>query len=231
MRRRQRSTEIYTNAIYNIDKLERAEFRLMAPLEGLLPSDVLDWLIPSAPLRQLRAALPYANVYAGVNSVTFRVPSVDMDMTKVDMRLSYAAIGCVPAKDSLIAIQPEAAKHEQLLALVETLVDITRQYDKLRDIVKYFNSKFVTPGAARYYFPTMASLLPTDHPFHKVGGERFKAVAFPMDITDYLREAPEIIAKGTLCDPAKNGRMPSTSHMVMQVNGEGQYFAISPETK
>jgi len=222
--RNPRRTDIYQSAIYSIGKMERAVVRLMAPTEGLTPADVLDWIIPPDELKLLRATLPYAQVGDGSYSAEFRTP-----YGKVDGMLRYVAMGCVPPKSKLVAVQPEAPKHEQLMSMVEAIADIAKQFDKLRSIVRHFNTG-ITPGAAKHYFPAMQSLLDAGHPFHKVDGERHKAVPFTYEMAEMLREAPEIVAKGLLCDPNANGGS-STSCMTMRVGDGDQYFAIFPEKK
>jgi len=118
----------------------------------------------------------------------------------------------------------DAPKAEQLYRWIETISEIVMQHNKLRSIVKWLTTNNVTPGAARNCFPSLQSLLPPDHAFHKVSGDRHKPIAIPLDIAELLREAPEIVAQGLLINPKVNGA-PVESPIKIDVEG-GQYLSL-----
>jgi hypothetical protein len=207
MRRRTHTinTQTWEPALSAINKMERAMVNVMVKLQGVTPADVVDWLVPPEALFALQAATPHAEL----NSSSFssdQMRSIQFPFAKVTFYLDFVHMGCIPPKKNLITVQPNAPKAPELRAAMVTIHGIVTQHDKLRSILRWFTQHEVTVGAARHYFPTLQSLLPTDHKFFEVKGGRFKDVHIPYDTAEFLREAPEIIAKGLLVDPIRNGQ-------------------------
>jgi hypothetical protein len=207
--------------------MEKAVVNLMAKTTGIAVTDVLDWVVPAEQLALLRAASPYAELHSS-NFSSDQMRSVVFPFGKVTFYLDFVHMGCIPPCKSLINIQPNASKASELRAIVETVARITTQHAKLRHILRVFTSLQVTPGAARHYFPTLQSLLPSDHAFFSVKGDRFRNVFFDHETTEYLREAPEIIARGLLCDPRTNGKdKPGRELVRVQINSVShQVFSL-----
>jgi hypothetical protein len=214
----------YDAAETNINTMERAVVRVMATPEELVPDDVLEWLVAPEPLQQLRAAFPYAHSfnYSGTSKI-------DFPFAKTTFVLDYGKLCCVPPKDGMMKLHFDAPKHEELWLWIEDVNTIVKQHDKLRTIVRWLTANNVTPGAARNCFPALQSLLPPDHPFHKVTGDRYKPIAIPLDIAELLREAPEIVAQGLLINPKVNG-VYTDSVVKIDIDG-GQYLALFPVKK
>jgi len=226
MRQHTVNTQTWEPAITNINRMERAVVNLMTKLPDVTPADVVDWVVPAEELRLLRAASPHTDL----NSSSFssdQMRSFTFPFGKITMYLDFVHMGCIPPKKSLIAIQSDTPKAGVLRAAMETVVSTVTQHSKLRTILAKFKHFNVTPGAARHYFPTLQSLLPTDHAFFKVSGERFKDVYLDHDTVELLREAPEIIARGLLCNPNVNGKdKPGRSLFRVQVSSEQQVFTL-----
>jgi hypothetical protein len=218
------NTQTWEPALSAINKMERAMVNVMVKLGGVTPSDVIDWLVPAEQLALLRAATPHAEL----NSSSFssdQMRSIQFPFAKVTFYLDFVHMGCIPPKKGLIAPQPSAPKAAELRAAMATISGIVTQHNKLRSILRWFTQHEVTAGAARHYFPTLQSLLPTDHRFFEVKGGRFKDAHIPYDIAECLREAPEIIAKGLLVDPNRNGK-DKEGRSLVRVNVDGSHVFV-----
>lgn len=200
------NTQTWEPALQNINRMERALVNMMAvsKLNSVTPSDVLDWMMPAEQLAVLRAASPFAEM-SNSSFLSDGSRRIKFPFGAVTFYLDFIQIGIIPPNSKFIDIQPDAPKADDLRACVETIANIVSQYNKLRVILHEFKEKEVTPGAARYYWPTLQSLLPSDHVFFS-SGTRFREVALTHVTIELLREAPEIVAKGLLCDPNTNGK-------------------------
>jgi hypothetical protein len=115
--------------------------------------------------------------------------------------------------------------------MMEKLLGICSQHNKLRRILHAFHNNKVTAGAARHYWPTLQSLLPSDHAFFQVKGDRYKDVNFDYETVEMLREAPEIVAKGLLCDPNTNGGYKKGKPLIrVTVGSQMHYLFTGPHT-
>lgn len=198
---RRRTTVSYDAANFNINSMERAVVCTMVPNEGLTKDDLLEWLVEPKLLADLRRLNQL--VYTPQRAISLRI-TAGMDTAGID--LDFSKIKVLPPMPEVMRPQIDAPSAERWNAVMGELVTTVTQHTKLRYIVNWFTVNAVTPGAARYYFPSLQSLLPPDHEFFKVSGDRHKEIHLPLDIVDRLREAPEIIARGLLCDPKNNGQ-------------------------
>jgi hypothetical protein len=226
-RRRQSTsnTRTWDPAQTNINRMERAVINRSIRTDGITPADVVDWLVPPEPLGRLRAAYSDAETnmsgYSSDTSCTIRFP-----FAKITYHIDFLHCGCLPPKRALISVQPDVPKAEGLRAISEQAAHIVGQHNKLRKILQWFTSSEITAGAARHYFPTLQSLLPSDHKFFEVKGDRFRDVHIPYEIAELLREAPEIVARGVLAEPNVNGRDRPGRALVRIQHESGYIFTL-----
>ena len=71
------------------------------------------------------------------------------------------------AMPSSTAIDFQEHCKTEIRSYVESIHKINKQFNKVRDVVKWFGEHNVTPAAAVYYWPTILCLLPADHDVHK----------------------------------------------------------------
>jgi hypothetical protein len=219
------NTQTWYPATQNIDKMERAMVNVMTKLQGVTPADVIDWVVPAEELALLRAATPHAEVNSSSYS-SDQMRNINFPFGKVTLYLDFVHMGVIPPKKNLITIQPDAPKAGQLRTCMETVMGIVTQFNKLRHILGRFKALNVTPGAAKYYFPTLQCLLPRDHAFFSVTGTRFRQVHFEYETMEYMREAPEILAKGLLVDPNVNGKDKPGRSLFRVDCGNSQVFVL-----
>lgn len=200
----------YKPALSVIIQMEYNVVAAVAPLDDLTPDDFLDWLIPADDLKLLRAAFPVAEE-----------PSSRSIGTKdFQLYVEFERHKCLSPKElKNLKLQP-SPKALACQRFVDVATEVHTDFNKLRKIVDYFNEETIAPGAARHYFPALQSLLPKSHPFFSVSGDRYREVAIPHGITELLREAPEIVAKGLVC-PARES---ASTSMGLYVHGNSQCF-------
>jgi hypothetical protein len=220
------NTQTWYPARVNISRMERAMVNLMATLPGVSTDDVLDCLVPKEELTLLRAATPHAEL--SPNSYTGdQKRDLDFPFGKVTLYIDFVAMKVIPPRTGYVKLQADAPKAETLRKCMETTVDIVKRHNKLRTILQAFDRLNVTPGAARHYWPTLQSLLPSDHAYFSVKGDRFRDVPFDYETTCLLREAPEIVAKGLLCEPMVNGKdKPGRALLRLRPEDSDQVFAL-----
>lgn len=222
MRRRSRNSNftLYEAANYRINALEANTVRAMCLPGDITPDHFLEWLIEPDILSKLRAAWQFT---ASRNHTDF-TPAFRFACGVVTFNIDYGKLKCLAPDNKYVKPQ---GSNDHMIDYVESIGAVANQYNKLRRIITEFHRQKVTPGAAKYYFPTLQPLLPEDHPFHKATGERHRSFAFPYEITEYLREAPEIIGKGLLCGGTTAFRR-GILLIQMQI-GDGQFFQLCPE--
>jgi hypothetical protein len=117
---------------------------------------------------------------------------------------------CRPAHGST-ELQDTPARNAIIQALSEARA-IHARFNEVRRVVAWLN-KHATPGAARYYFPTIRALLPNEtHSVHEAAGQRFKEPSENVGpIIPAMRSASTTIAGALLCH---EGDIPGPSFCV-----------------
>jgi hypothetical protein len=226
MRQRSRQIVSWEPAINNVNRMERAMVNVMVRTD-MTYNDALDCLIQPEPLKLLRDAFPHFSGGSGDQFNDYEFPA-----GKVTLYFDMISMGVVPCQRKVMVLQHTAPHILQLTAMMDKMLGICSQLRKLRRILHDFHDKQVTPGAARHYWPTLQSLLPADHDFFRVKGDRFKDVFFDHATVELLREAPEIVAKGLLCDPNTNGGFKRGKTLIRAITNSSQmhYLFVGKET-
>jgi hypothetical protein len=114
------------------------------------------------------------------------------------------------------SICQEVPKDSLLGVALDQIMDISNKYDRVRDVVKWFN-KNATVGAARYYWPSMCALLPAEHDIHSCGGDKFRDIPGVSSMINKFRETAPIVAGAAMLPEKKDGRNSVILHY-----GEGE---------
>src|SRR5262245_56030801 len=127
---------------------------------------LLEVLVPADTLKVLRAAYPFAE-----DKTSWYRPKITLNGTRYILEynmLKNEATRCLaPSMANFTDLQPVPFA-EDFAAMLERVKEVHIKFRQLRKVINWLN-KNATLGACRYYFPSAASLLPTDHPFHSIG--------------------------------------------------------------
>ena len=197
-RRRRSSAEIANPFIRAMNSIRSKELDVFyATIEAQFTmDDVVAWLFPEDVIRKLKDAYPLAvsSYHTNFTLASFPLPSgakvhlsLDLDCVKMQCPMS--------GKDT---IQDHKAA-PAIMGLLEATCMVHNQFNKVREVIDWFGEHHVTIGAAVYYWPTIKSLLPSEHPVHKASGERYCAVNGIAEIIPLLRETATIMAGAYLC--------------------------------
>lgn len=214
-RRRVRNTPPplpYCEADQAINDMERAVIYRSVSVD-FTPDDLLDTLLPAEVRRKLRDAEPHTRSSVALWDVGLRLHEFTLNL-----QINCADLGTLTPHDA----EPEAwgGFPEQTIKtplITSTLLEISgivRDFNVVRRVVKWLNDEKVTAGCARHYIPGLGSLLPPQHAFHQVSGERFKDYYFSPEIADAIRHTPNTIAKGLLSDPNNHSQRTGRQRVV-----------------
>jgi hypothetical protein len=153
---------------------------------------LLECMIPANALQALRTAHPFAADRGG----WFRT----MVKTSSDHRffLEYNL-----AEDKYLVPRAAASLQpvpfaEDFVAMLERVRETNLKFRQLRHVIHWLNQN-ATIGAAKFYFPSAAALLPTDHPFQIMGTRGYHEPKKPIsEIANDIREAMETLATALL---------------------------------
>ena len=181
-------TGAFEAAFKQIDLLEERAIYALVPIE-FTAMDIISAVLDPKHLELLKAVCGLAkNIYTKQGILLKPYPArVALDLEDVGV-YPFAEEVCVPL--------PETSP---ISVAVTGILELNKQYDKAREVVKFFNRKG-TPGAARYYWPTMCSLLPAEHAIHKADGAKFRDIDGVGSMINTFRETSAIVA-GSLLFP------------------------------
>lgn len=184
----------FKGAFSYINKMEVAVWRRTIDFTKFTATQMMEWLVPPDGLEHLRGAYPL--VQGTYPRWDVKVP---WGHSMCHFSIDCGSIKSLPPRDAEVinslAIPPD------LMALLRDFVSVKHEFDHVRTAVIWFNTHGVTPGAAKHYFPTLGALLPEDHDFHQVDGQRFKDVYLDAEVTNAIRLSAGAIAKGILAAP------------------------------
>jgi hypothetical protein len=120
-----------------------------------------------------------------------------LDMCINEAYIEVGQLGmCCPGVEQM-SIDPEHPAFGRIVETLHAVYAVHKKFNGLRNIITWFNDYEVTPGAARYYFPGIVSLLPPNHAIHKADGVRYKEVTSGniADIIPDIREGTGLIGE------------------------------------
>ncbi len=194
----------FIKALAAIDERELQVVHAMTQPNFTL-NDVIKWMFPEDTLRILKEAHGVVQEY--YNKI------VNISIAKTTFSIDVEATGiAVPVSE---AISTQEHCHVEIMGYSEDVHNIHQQFNKVRDVVKWFGEHNVTTAAAVYYWPTILCLLPADHDVHNTNGVRYREVTGIGEIIPLLRETAGIIAGAALCpkpETTPSGKFSVTFH-------------------
>lgn len=172
------------------------------------PTDVVEWLVTPDVLSKLkRAKEAYNETYhlaqwghpvtkyepvINLRAPTGIVPGID-----VALHVETAETPYLCPKDIIWSATPER-QHNRVQECLYELYAVYERFNQVRRVIHWFND-YGTLGSARFYFPSIVSLLPVEHPIHAIDGKLHRPPRRPLrEIANDVREAMTTVAMGLL---------------------------------
>lgn len=187
---------IYEEALTNIARMESVVIYRTVTVDFEL-GDIIAWLWPPPVVQALVNALPHTS---GYGSMVREHNLKTLSDIQFSFYMDLAGLMC-PPRAGIASPDSTAPKASHIERVIWEIAAITAKYERLRMVVRWLG-EFATPGAARFYFPSLGGLLSSDHVFHRSNGLRYKEPSASMsDINPLIREAAATVASGLLCEP------------------------------
>lgn len=172
--------------------------------------DVCEWLWPKEILDKIAAATPYL-----YESYSYYDDMVALDGTPFHIQLDTEIATLYRPRGGVFQLQ-QTPKSPMIEKALLDIARIHRKFQNVRAVVAWLND-YATPGATRYYFPSILALLPEDHVLHRVTGEIHSEPRLPIaTVAERMREAMTTIAMGLVSyEPVDNRAI--TNHMRVEV--------------
>lgn len=105
---------------------------------------------------------------------------------------------CAPAH-GLEHLQEHTPASQPIIAALSSVIGVHRKFEQVRRVVNWLDEN-ASPGAAKYYFPSICSLLPYEHPVNQLSvGNSYREPKRPVaEIAADMREAMTTIAMGLI---------------------------------
>lgn len=135
--------------------------------------DFLTWLFPERVVQTLTDAFPhtYLRSFQQVSCHENVLLSPYGKYGTFVVNGEQARI-CTPAPGSAY-VNRDHPQHAGITRVLSEIAHMHAQFNKVRDVMDWME-QHATPGAARYYCPSMCMLLPTEHPIQQADGIRYK---------------------------------------------------------
>ena len=175
-------------AMNRVNELEVAMVETMVTRD-FVPLDVIQWLFPAPVIQTMQAAY---------GSLFYSYPEGEYDVEDVGrVGISFHQLKMEVPAGRLLA--PACGPNTD--AVQQTIQDIRLthiQFDCLRGVLEWLD-KHATAGAIKYYFPSVAALIPAiDSTFHRADGIRYKEPQGITAIVPEMRSAAALIASALL---------------------------------
>jgi len=198
-RRTEPQAKPFDHAFANIDKLEQAVF-FRTVTRDFSVADVARYLWPRHIVDALQAAFQFIKPGDRTTAVDTVTGCAAWGGISLTFRLNVQTAGILAPAQGQVVIQDDASAANMIRQAIFDTYHIHNSFGIVRDVVKWLNEN-ATAGAARYYMPTLGSLLPAKHAYHEGNGDRYKEPVNINAISHKMRDATAIIAKGLMCDP------------------------------
>lgn len=129
----------------------------------------------------------------------------------------------------LIRPNRQHPRFSEFMGAIADTLDVVSRGRKLRKVIEWAIAHNVTPGALRYYCPSVVTLLPSENAIHNSDGFRYKEVADTADVAGMIplfREVAEVVATGALLPDVDNTRELGVT--VQFSTGVSQYSRLFP---
>lgn len=191
---------VYGAALTALNMLER-RYCYRTVTCHFTPTDIVEWLIEPLLLERLRHAETIRRELDSVAFMGHRMvaydPKVMLPFGTVWLHVDTTSTPYVCPKDEVGSPQITAmSKHiEECLSQVAA---VYARFEQARKVVRWFEEN-ATLGATKFYFPSMVSLLPSEHLIHGAGGNIYREPKRPVaEIAADARAAMTTIAMGLM---------------------------------
>lgn len=198
-RRQTRSTppKPFDAALARVSVLEKVVVHQMTPAPWGI-HDVMRWLWDDRTVDTMAAA--YKLSEPGVRRSSSWLEPVSFPNTgmRVAFYVDFDAAGMIQPKAALVS--PNPARTEPIMYSLLYAFGLWKQFNEVRFVLNWLND-YATVGAARYYFPSVCGLLPSEHPVHDADGQRFRPTTANVGpIVPIMRRASVTVAGALLCN-------------------------------
>lgn len=190
----------YGDAISALNMLER-RYCYRTVTCHFTPTDIVEWLIEPMLLERLRHAEFIRRELDSVAFMGHRVmnyePKVVLPCGTVWLHVNTTSTPYVCPKDEVGSPQ-RTAMSEHIEECLSQVAAVYARFEQARHVVRWFE-EYATLGATKFYFPSMASLLPAGHAIHEAGSMIHREPKRPVaEIAADAREAMTTIAMGLM---------------------------------
>lgn len=181
-------------------------------------NDVVEFCVPSEAVRNTcREAYAVAHEHAQYRNVgivhlrDYSPPPGNSMALSVDF---HVAGMLTPNSQYLTANGPDTTG---IMDTINQTVSLVAQFSKVNKLLSWMDDHRMTPGAARYYWPSILALLPDTHPVHQTDGQRYRETPGVSEVLDLMRETSAIIASALMVG---NGDPPHREgHVILSIPG------------
>lgn len=157
-------------------------------------NDVIKWMFPKNTRDKLIAAYPLAGSYSNQGVYDILSPTT---ADKIEINFNFENIGMLVPKDSAIKI--DLIKAQPLFDVIHHLCHINGQFALVSHVLQWMDAN-CTPGAVKYYWPTMLALAPQCDALHGSAPKRFQQPKNIGAMLPLIRETAAIVATALLID-------------------------------
>lgn len=184
--------------LFRTSELPNLEDRMIGLIRkpDLTVTKVMEWLLPDVILRKLRDAKPFVeqssfNKVFDTDFVLGEPYHVHLSVAISDQDFLCPADGCE---------MPQPDRDSGIVAYIQDVYAVRVQWQKVRDVVEWMNDPehHMTYSAARAFWPSILSLVSSEHPIHSVDGQRYRDPQGIGAIIPLMRETSEIVATALL---------------------------------
>lgn len=224
MSRRRTPVAPFADTIPLITKMEAAAVYRTVTLDFTL-QDVVDWMLPTGVQKILRDAYHLAEKNSDTWSVgQQRLGTYQSPVCAFSVRVGDLEMLC-PSGDDPVSV--DSNTDHPIYQTMVAIEKVVSRFSALTKVVNWLNDA-ATPAAARYYIPTLGSLLPAGHPFHRPASTNFREPQGLAAMSPLIREASSTIAMGLLSDP-DGTKLPGTGAFQARVYAGAPVVGRSPQ--
>lgn len=168
--------------------------------------DVARFLVPDKiiqTLTQARALLYAPDGSNAYENYPAEVVLGDYGLVTMSVYINCAKLDTQAWKHDLVELQLDTPAAMAIRDTMEIIYRICGTFDKVREVVQWFEYRKVKYGVVRYFWPSMGHFLSSDHPFHTAPVRDNDSIAGIGSIVPLLRETSATVLSGVLAPSHK----------------------------
>lgn len=180
-------------------------------------NDVVEFCVPSEAVRNTcREAYAVAHEHAQYRNVGMvNLRDYSQPGERMTLSVDFHVAGMLtPNSQYLTANGPDTTG---IMDTINQTANLVAQFSKVKKLLTWMDDNRMTPGAARYYWPSILALLPDTHPVYQTDGQRHRETPGVSEVLDLMRETSAIIASALMVgngDPP-----PRQGHVTLSIPG------------